>query len=53
MSYYKCPSCGHKEHLFGEEGARRTADEMDMEFLGEVRVDAFRVLLEILRFRSF
>ncbi|GAQ93358.1 putative iron-suflur protein required for NADH dehydrogenase [Klebsormidium nitens] len=36
MSYYQCPNCGHREHVFGEEGARKTADEMGMEFLGEV-----------------
>lgn len=36
MSTYICPNCGHEEHLFGHGGARRTADEFDTEFLGEV-----------------
>jgi len=36
MSYFKCPSCGERSHVFGHGGARSTAKEMDMEFLGEV-----------------
>jgi len=36
MSYFKCPSCGERSHIFGHGGARSTAEEMDMEFLGEV-----------------
>ncbi|MCL7032723.1 hypothetical protein MKW94_029167 [Papaver nudicaule] len=36
MSYFKCPHCGEKSHIFGSGGARKTADEMDMEFLGEI-----------------
>jgi ATP-binding protein involved in chromosome partitioning len=36
MSTYVCPSCGHEEHLFGHGGARRTAEELGADFLGEV-----------------
>ena len=38
MSYFKCPSCGERSHVFGHGGARSTAEEMDMEFLGEVAI---------------
>lgn len=36
MSYFKCPNCGERSHIFGHGGARATAEEMDMNFLGEV-----------------
>ena len=29
-----CPKCGHKTHVFGEDGAQRLAEEMGMELLG-------------------
>lgn len=36
MSYFKCPKCGESSYIFGKEGARKTAEEMGMKFLGEV-----------------
>ncbi|VAI02302.1 unnamed protein product [Triticum turgidum subsp. durum] len=36
MSCFKCPKCGEKSYIFGEGGAQRTAEDMDMKFLGEV-----------------
>lgn len=39
MSSFKCPHCGEKSHIFGSGGARRTADELDMEFLGEIPLE--------------
>ncbi|KAF6162260.1 hypothetical protein GIB67_008389 [Kingdonia uniflora] len=36
MSCSKCPHYGEPSYIFGSGGARGTADEMDMEFLGEV-----------------
>ncbi|KAK9144809.1 hypothetical protein Sjap_004712 [Stephania japonica] len=39
MSCFKCPSCGEKSYIFGSGGARKTADEMDMEFLGEIPLE--------------
>lgn len=36
MSYFCCPSCGTRSEIFGHGGGRKTAEEMDMEFLGEV-----------------
>ncbi|MFQ5955965.1 MAG: iron-sulfur cluster carrier protein ApbC [Kiloniellales bacterium] len=39
MSYFLCPSCGHEAHIFGRGGARREADRLGMEFLGEIPLD--------------
>ncbi|SOD97114.1 Mrp/NBP35 family ATP-binding protein [Caenispirillum bisanense] len=39
MSYYQCPSCGHREEVFGHGGARKTAAELDAPFLGEIPLD--------------
>lgn len=36
MSWFKCPHCGERAFIFGKEGTRKTADEMNLEFLGEV-----------------
>jgi ATP-binding protein involved in chromosome partitioning len=36
MSYYCCPNCGHRAELFGHGGARRDAERMGVEFLGEL-----------------
>ena len=38
MSGYQCPACGHKEHIFGHEGGVRTAADMSMDLLGQVRL---------------
>ncbi|XP_068650839.1 iron-sulfur protein required for NADH dehydrogenase, mitochondrial isoform X1 [Aristolochia californica] len=39
MSCFKCPHCGEKSYIFGCGGARKTADEMEMEFLGEIPLE--------------
>ena len=31
-----CPKCQHKAYLFGEDGAKDVAKEMDLELLGTV-----------------
>ena len=36
MSYYQCPNCGHSAHIFGKDGAKRTAEDFNMELLGQV-----------------
>ncbi|KAL9654809.1 hypothetical protein ABK040_008602 [Willaertia magna] len=36
MSYFKCSNCGHEEHIFGHEGAKKTAEEMGINFIGEI-----------------
>jgi ATP-binding protein involved in chromosome partitioning len=39
MSYYICPHCNSRDHIFGEGGARRAAAELQIPFLGEVPLD--------------
>ncbi|KAL6968224.1 hypothetical protein U1Q18_034026 [Sarracenia purpurea var. burkii] len=39
MSFFKCPHCGEPWHIFGNGGARRTADEMGLPFLGEIPLE--------------
>jgi ATP-binding protein involved in chromosome partitioning len=36
MSYYCCPNCGHRAEIFGHGGARREAERLGCEFLGEI-----------------
>ncbi|HSE78563.1 MAG TPA: iron-sulfur cluster carrier protein ApbC [Alphaproteobacteria bacterium] len=36
MSYFVCPKCGHRSEIFAHGGARREADKLGMEFLGEI-----------------
>ncbi|MEQ5837498.1 iron-sulfur cluster carrier protein ApbC [Marinobacter sp. NFXS9] len=36
MSTHLCSECGHEEHIFGEGGARRMAEDADTELLGEL-----------------
>lgn len=36
MSTFICPTCGTEHHIFGHGGARRTATELDTDFLGEI-----------------
>lgn len=36
MSYYVCEKCGHRADIFGHEGAKKTAEEMGVPFLGEI-----------------
>lgn len=39
MSVFRCPSCGEKTHVFGEEGVRRTCAEMGVEMLADLPLD--------------
>nr|XP_027095460.1 iron-sulfur protein NUBPL-like [Coffea arabica] len=39
MSYFKCPKCGEPSDIFGKGGARKTAEEMGVQFLGEVPLE--------------
>ena len=40
MSYFVCPHCGERTDIFGHGGARATAEELGLEFLGEIPLDA-------------
>ncbi|HLZ64757.1 MAG TPA: iron-sulfur cluster carrier protein ApbC [Aliidongia sp.] len=39
MSYFCCPNCGHRTDIFSHGGARKEADKMGTEFLGEIPLD--------------
>lgn len=39
MAAYTCPDCGHIDHIFGSGGGRRTAEALDIPFLGEIPLD--------------
>ncbi|SME91422.1 ATP-binding protein involved in chromosome partitioning [Tistlia consotensis] len=39
MSLYLCPNCGHEAHIFGHGGARKEAEKLGMDFLGELPLD--------------
>lgn len=38
MSYYVCPSCGHREEIFSYGGGKRSAEKLGTEFLGEIPI---------------
>jgi len=39
MSYHVCRNCGHREDIFSHGGARREAERLGTEFLGELPLD--------------
>jgi ATP-binding protein involved in chromosome partitioning len=39
MSYFMCPGCSKRYDIFGAGGAKRTADQMGIPFLGEVPIN--------------
>ncbi|KAL5972503.1 hypothetical protein ACLOJK_039307 [Asimina triloba] len=39
MSCFRCPHCGEASYIFGSGGARRIADEMDMDFIGDIPLE--------------
>lgn len=39
MSMYVCPNCGHEAHIFGHGGAKKEADKLGVDFLGEIPLD--------------
>lgn len=39
MSIHICSECGHSEHIFGQGGGERMADESDVDFLGALPLD--------------
>ncbi len=44
MSFFECPSCQHRTEVFRHGGGKRTAEQMDVPFLGHVPLDP-RVML--------
>jgi len=41
MSIHVCSNCGHAEHIFGEEGGQRIAEEYDSKLLGALPLSKF------------
>ncbi len=39
MSIHICSNCGHEEHIFGDGGGVRLAEEQDVDFLGSLPLD--------------
>lgn len=39
MAMFKCPKCGHLEHIFGEGGAHRMSEQYGVEVLGQLPLD--------------
>lgn len=39
MAYYVCPDCGKKAYIFGQNGAKETAERLGQKFLGEIPLD--------------
>ena len=39
MSFYECTECGHIEHIFGAGGGQRTAEALEIPFLGSIPID--------------
>ena len=39
MSYFLCPHCGERSEIFAHGGARETAAELGVDFLGEIPLD--------------
>jgi ATP-binding protein involved in chromosome partitioning len=39
MAVHVCSNCGHVEHIFGEGGGKRYAEERGLEFLGALPLD--------------
>src|SRR5690349_20772071 len=36
MSYFVCPHCGEKSHIFSSGGGKKIASERGVDFLGEI-----------------
>ena len=39
MSYFECPKCGERSEIFSHGGARRDAERLGVDFLGEIPLD--------------
>jgi len=39
MSYFVCPHCGERTDVFGHGGAKDAAEDLGLEFLGELPLD--------------
>lgn len=40
MSHHECENCGHRSHIFDHGGARKSAADMNIDFLAEIPLNA-------------
>ncbi len=40
MSTHICSACGHEDHIFGHDGAKKEAEKLNVAFLGEIPLKA-------------
>jgi ATP-binding protein involved in chromosome partitioning len=40
MAMYRCPECGHMEHIFGQGGAERMSKQYNVPVLGQLPLDS-------------
>ena len=40
MSTFICPNCQHQTHIFGKEGVNKAAKDLNIDFLGDIPLDA-------------
>ena len=40
MSWFQCPDCDSRHHIFGEGGGKRLADEAGIELLGQIPIES-------------
>jgi ATP-binding protein involved in chromosome partitioning len=40
MSWFQCPDCDSRHHIFGEGGGKRLADEAEIELLGQIPIES-------------
>eukprot|EP01129_Flabellula_baltica_P001910 TRINITY_DN11806_c0_g1_i1.p1 TRINITY_DN11806_c0_g1~~TRINITY_DN11806_c0_g1_i1.p1 ORF type:complete len:318 (-),score=64.94 TRINITY_DN11806_c0_g1_i1:21-974(-) len=36
MSYYQCDGCGEKKYIFGKDGVKKKAEELQLDMIGEI-----------------
>ena len=39
MSHYRCPACGHHDHIFSGGGGKRLSEEIGVDLLGQLPID--------------
>ena len=45
MSIHICSKCGHAEHIFGNNGAKKIAHELKLDILGMCKAENFNLFL--------
>jgi len=40
MSIFVCPNCQHQTHIFGKDGVNKIVKDLNIDFLGDIPLDA-------------